>query len=106
MTNSTRTLSKDRLKQSTISTAEWQDTARDHSTWRQTIHDVLNDLFHDDSWRERNATKPARRHAACTATPSTSQEIYKIMSRLREAMQESKGILTLKLALDIITLLI
>ena len=43
-------------------------------TWRRSIHDGL--VLYDDSRRERNATKRARRHAARNATSSTSQDAY------------------------------
>ena len=58
------------LKQSNISTTHWQDTATDHSAWRRSIHDGL--VLYDDSRRERNASKRARRHAARNATSSAS----------------------------------
>ena len=51
---------KDDLIQPNISTTQWQDTATDRSTWRRSIHDRL--MLYDDSQRERNATKRARRH--------------------------------------------
>ena len=63
---------KDTLKQSNISTTQWQDTATDRSTWRRSIHDGL--VLYDDPRRERNATKRALRHAARNATPSTSHD--------------------------------
>ena len=65
---------KDTLKQSNISTTHWQDTATDRSAWRRSIHDGL--VLYDDSRRERNATKRARRHAARNATSSASQDAY------------------------------
>ena len=49
------------LKQSNIATTQRQDTATDRSTWRRSIHDGL--MLYDNSRRERNATKRARRHA-------------------------------------------
>ena len=52
---------KDTLKQSHISTTQWQDTATDRSTWRRSFHDGLI-LY--------------RRHAARNATPSASQDKY------------------------------
>ena len=57
---------KDTLKQSNISTTQWQDTATDRSAWRRSIHDGL--VLYDDSRIERNASKRARRHAARNAT--------------------------------------
>ena len=65
---------KDTLKQSNISTTQWQDTATDRSTWRRSVHDGL--MIYDNSRRERNATKRARRHAARNATTTTSQDAY------------------------------
>ena len=65
---------KDTLKQSNISTTHWQDTATDRSAWRRSIHDGL--VLYDDSRRERNAAKRARRHAARNATSSASQDAY------------------------------
>ena len=65
---------KDTLKQSNISTTHWQDTATDRSAWRRSIHDGL--VLNDDSRRERNSTKRARRHAARNATSSASQDAY------------------------------
>ena len=65
---------KDTLKQSNISTTHLQDTATDRSAWRRSIHDGL--VLYDDSRRERNATKRARRHAARNATSSASQDAY------------------------------
>ena len=65
---------KDTLKQSNISITHWQDTATDRSAWRRSIHDGL--VLYDDSRRERNATKRARRHAARNATSSASQDAY------------------------------
>ena len=65
---------QDCLKQSNISTTHWQDTATDRSAWRRSIHDGL--VLYDDSRRERNATKRARRHAARNATSSASQDAY------------------------------
>ena len=59
---------KDTLKQSNISTTQWQDTATDRSTWRRSIHDGL--MLYDESRRQRNATKRARRHRARNATSS------------------------------------
>ena len=63
---------KDTLKQSNISTTQWQDTATDRSTWRRSVHDGL--MLYDNSRRERNATKRARRHAARNATSTASQD--------------------------------
>ena len=65
---------KDTLKQSNISTTQWQDTATDCSTWRRSVHDGLT--IYDNYRRERNATKRARRHAARNATTTTSQDAY------------------------------
>ena len=65
---------KDTLKQSNISTTQWQYIATDRSTWRRSIHDGL--VLYDDSRRERNAFKRARRHAARNATSSASQDAY------------------------------
>ena len=65
---------KDTLKQSNISTTHWQDTATDRSACRRSIHDGL--VLYDDSRRERNAAKRARRHAARNATSSASQDAY------------------------------
>ncbi len=42
--------------------------------WRRSIHDGL--VLYDDSRRERNATKRARRRAARNATSSASQDAY------------------------------
>ena len=44
------------------------------STWRRTVHDGL--MLYDDSRRERNVTKRARRHAARNATTTASQDAY------------------------------
>ena len=65
---------KDTLKQSNISTTHWQDTETDRSAWWRSIHDGL--VLYDDSRRERNATKRARRHAVRNATSSASQDAY------------------------------
>ena len=65
---------KDTLKQANISTKQWQDTATYRSTWRRTVHDGL--LLYDNSRRERNATKRARRHAARNAITTASQDAY------------------------------
>ena len=65
---------KDTVKQSNISTTQWQDSATDRSTWRRSIHDGL--MLYDDSRSERNATKRARRRAARNATSSASQDTY------------------------------
>ena len=65
---------EDFLKQSNISTTQWLDIETDRSTWRRSIHDGL--MLYDDSRRERNATKRARRHAARNAIPSASQAAY------------------------------
>ena len=65
---------KDTLKQANISTTQWQDTATDRSTWRRSVHDGL--MVSDNSRRERDATKRARRHAARNATSTSSQDAY------------------------------
>ena len=65
---------KDTLKQANISTKQWQDTATYRSTWRRTVHD--GHMLYDNSRRERNATKRARRHAARNATTTASQDAY------------------------------
>ena len=65
---------KDILKQSNISTTQWQDTATDRSTWRRSVHDGL--MLYDNSRRERNATKRTRRQAARNATTTASQDAY------------------------------
>ena len=65
---------KDTLKQSNISTMQWQDIATDRSTWRRSVHDRL--MLYDNSRRERNATKRARQHAAQNATTTASQDAY------------------------------
>ena len=65
---------KGTLKQSNISTTQWQDIATDRSTWRRSIHDGL--MLYDDSRRDWHATKRARRHAARNATPSASEDTY------------------------------
>ena len=62
------------LKQSNISTTQWQDTATDRSTWRRSIHDEL--MLYDDSRRERNATKRACRQAARNAISLAPQDTY------------------------------
>ncbi len=65
---------KDTLKQSNISTTQWQDTATDRSIWRRSIPGGL--MLYDESRRQRNATKRAHRHAASKATSSASQDAY------------------------------
>ena len=65
---------KDTLKQSNISITQWQDIATDRSTWRRSVHDEL--MLCDNSRRERNATKRARRHAARNTTSTASQDAY------------------------------
>ena len=65
---------KETLKQSNISTTQWQDTATDRSTLRRSVHDGL--MPYEDSRRERSATKRALRHAARNATSSASQDAY------------------------------
>ena len=47
---------KDTLKQSNISTTQWQDTATDRSMWRRSILDGL--MLYDDSRRERERGMP------------------------------------------------
>ena len=65
---------KHTLKQPNISTTQWQDTATDRSTWRRSIPGGL--VLYDDSRRQRNAIKRARRRAARNATSSASQDAY------------------------------
>ncbi len=67
-------LTQRQFKQSNISTTHWQDTATDRSAWWRSIHDGI--VLYNDSRRESNATKRARRYAARNATSSASQDAY------------------------------